>query len=127
MTPGQKFGTEERDNLVGFGMAKGLSSKHLCLLDSLGDPVPLLYLHETKTLCFLLTTHSSACFTYGTPDGRVIQKPLGHIHTHPQTAPASVFQDPHLLMGSQLPGPLCPSAGPCFFPVTDVMECHPVL
>lgn len=79
MTPDQKFRTKERNNPVGFGMAKGLSSVvcSICLLASLGNPVPLLYFHETENLRFLLTTHSSACFTYCAHDGRII--PSTHI------------------------------------------------
>lgn len=45
-SPGQEFGTEERDHLVCFGMAKG-PPQHLCPLASIGDPGLLRYLSET--------------------------------------------------------------------------------
>lgn len=58
VTPGQKFGTEERDNPVSFGMAKGLASKAFLSSGFPWEPVPLLHLYETETLfpaCCLLT------------------------------------------------------------------------
>lgn len=126
VTPGQKFGTEERDNQSALGWQRVYLPKHFCPLVSLGKQCHVFILMRPG-LCFLLAAYSAARFIYCTLDGRVIQKLLGPIHTHPRTAPASAFKDPHLLMDSQLPGPLCPSAGTRFFPITAVMEPHPVL
>lgn len=114
VTPGQKFGTEERDNPVGFGILQSVSV--FCL--PLGTQC-LLFMR--LRICFLLTAHSPAHFTCCTPDGRIVWKLLGPIHTHPRTAPASAFQDPHLLMGSQLPSSLCHMLAPA-----SSLSCHTI-